>query len=119
MLEVTGLTVRAPDGRAELDDVSLTIHAGEVLGIAGVEGNGQAELVEALVGLRTPDTGRVSLDDDELTKADVRSRRQAGLAYIPEDRHARGMVLQMLVSENSVLGQQERAPFSRRGLLDL
>jgi ABC-type uncharacterized transport system ATPase subunit len=95
------------------------VRRSEIYGLAGVEGNGQAELVESLVGLRVPDTGRVYLDDDELTRADVRTRRQAGLAYIPEDRHARGMVLQMLVSENSVLGQQERAPFSRRGLLDL
>jgi len=83
-----------------------------------VEGNGHAELVEALVGLRRPDTGRIYLGDDELTNADVRTRREHGLAYIPEDRQARGMVLQMLVTENSILGQQERRPFSRRGWLD-
>jgi simple sugar transport system ATP-binding protein len=83
-----------------------------------VEGNGQVELVEALVGLRRPDRGRIYLDDDDLTAADVRTRREHGLAYIPEDRHARGMVLPMLLWENSVLGQQERRPFSVRGLLN-
>jgi general nucleoside transport system ATP-binding protein len=118
MLQVKDLRVTA-GGKELVAGLDLIVRRSEIYGLAGVEGNGQAELVEALVGLRTPDTGRIYLDEDELTRADVRSRRQAGLAYIPEDRHARGMVLQMLVSENSVLGQQERAPFSRRGLLDL
>ena len=98
-------------------DVDLLLRHSEIFGLAGVEGNGQVELVEALVGLRRPDGGSVYLDNDELTREDVRSRREKGLAYIPEDRHARGMVLQMGLWENSVLGQQEREPFSRRGIL--
>jgi simple sugar transport system ATP-binding protein len=118
MLQVKDVRVTA-GGKEVLAGLDLDVRRSEIYGLAGVEGNGQAELVEALVGLTIPDTGRVYLDDDELTRADVRTRRQAGLAYIPEDRHARGMVLQMLVSENSVLGVQEREPFSRRGLLDL
>jgi simple sugar transport system ATP-binding protein len=118
MLQVKDLRVAA-GGKELVAGLDLDVRRSEIYGLAGVEGNGQAELVEALVGLVTPDTGRIYLDDDELTRADVRTRRQAGLAYIPEDRHARGMVLQMLVSENSVLGQQEREPFSRRGLLDI
>jgi simple sugar transport system ATP-binding protein len=118
MLQVKDLRVTV-GGKELVAGLDLDVRRSEIYGLAGVEGNGQAELVEALVGLTTPDTGRIYLDDDELTRADVRTRRQAGLAYIPEDRHARGMVLQMLVSENSVLGQQEREPFSRRGLLDL
>ncbi|HSK37194.1 MAG TPA: ABC transporter ATP-binding protein [Actinomycetota bacterium] len=118
MLQVKDLRV-TERGKEVLTGLDLDVRHSEVYGLAGVEGNGQAELVEALVGRRCPDTGRIYLDDDELTRADVRTRRQAGLAYIPEDRHARGMVLQMLVSENSILGQQEREPFSRRGLLDL
>jgi simple sugar transport system ATP-binding protein len=118
MLQVKDVRVTA-GGKEVLAGLDLDVRRSEIYGLAGVEGNGQAELVEALVGLTIPETGRVYLDDDELTRADVRTRRQAGLAYIPEDRHARGMVLQMLVSENSVLGQQEREPFSRRGLLDL
>ena len=118
MLQVKDLRVTV-GGKERVAGLDLDVRRSEIYGLAGVEGNGQAELVEALVGLTTPDTGRIYLDDDELTRATVRTRRQAGLAYIPEDRHARGMVLQMLVSENSVLGQHEREPFSRRGLLDL
>jgi general nucleoside transport system ATP-binding protein len=118
MLQVKDLRVTV-GGKEQVAGLDLDVRRSEIYGLAGVEGNGQAELVEALVGLTTPGTGRVYLDDDELTRADVRRRRQAGLAYIPEDRQARGMVLQMLVSENAVLGQQEREPFSRRGLLDL
>ena len=118
MLQVKDVRVTVA-GKERVAGLDLDVRRSEIYGLAGVEGNGQAELVEALVGLTIPDTGRIYLDDDELTRADVRTRRQAGLAYIPEDRHARGMVLQMLVSENSVLGQHEREPFSRRGLLDL
>ncbi|HEU4398579.1 MAG TPA: ABC transporter ATP-binding protein [Actinomycetota bacterium] len=118
LLQVKDLRVTV-GGKERVSGLDLDVRRSEIYGLAGVEGNGQAELVEALVGLRRPDTGRVYLDDDDLTHADVRTRRQAGLAYIPEDRHARGMVLQMLVSENSVLGQHERQPFSKHGLLDL
>ena len=117
MLQVKDLRV-VVGGKEQVAGLDLDVRHSEIYGLAGVEGNGQAELVEALVGLRRPDTGRVYLGDDELTNADVRTRREHGVAYIPEDRQARGMVLQMLVTENSILGQQERQPFSRRGLLD-
>jgi ABC-type uncharacterized transport system ATPase subunit len=118
LLQVKDLRVIV-GGKELVAGLDLDVRRSEIYGLAGVEGNGQSELVEALVGLRKPDAGRVYLDDDDLTRADVRTRRHAGLAYIPEDRHARGMVLQMLVSENAVLGQHEREPFTRRGLLDL
>ncbi len=117
MLQVKDLRV-VVGGKEQVAGLDLDVRHSEIYGLAGVEGNGQAELVEALVGLRRPDTGRIYLGDDELTNADVRTRREHGVAYIPEDRQARGMVLQMLVTENSILGQQERQPFSRRGLLD-
>ena len=116
LLQVKGLFV-AVGGKERVRDVDLLLRQSEIYGLAGVEGNGQVELVEALVGLRRPDGGSVYLDNDDLTREDVRSRREKGLAYIPEDRHARGMVLQMSLWENSVLGQQERKPFSRRGIL--
>ena len=118
MLQVKDLRV-VVGGKERVAGLDLDVRRSEIYGLAGVEGNGQAELVEALVGLRRPDTGRIYLGDDELTNADVRTRRQHGIAYIPEDRQERGMVLQMLVTENSVLGQHERQPFSRHGLLDL
>ena len=117
LLQVKDLRVLAGH-REVLAGVDLLVRHSEIYGLAGVEGNGQVELVEALVGLRRPDRGRIYLDDDDLTAADVRTRREHGLAYIPEDRHARGMVLPMLLWENSVLGQQERRPFSVRGLLN-
>jgi simple sugar transport system ATP-binding protein len=109
VLEVTGLTVRAPDGRAELDDVSLIIHAGEVLGIAGVEGNGQAELVEAIMGLRSA-TGTVRLGDRDLSDLDTRHRREAGIGFIPEDRQRQGLLLEAPLWENRILGHQTRPP---------
>jgi general nucleoside transport system ATP-binding protein len=109
-----GVTVR---GRERVRDIDLLLRHSEIFGLAGVEGNGQVELVEALIGLRRPDVGHIYLDNDDLAREDVRSRREKGLAYIPEDRHARGMVLQMGLWENSVLGQQEREPFSHRGIL--
>jgi general nucleoside transport system ATP-binding protein len=116
LLQVKGLGVTV-GGKERVRDLDLLLRHSEIYGLAGVEGNGQVELVEALVGLRRPDVGHIYLDNDDLAREDVRSRREKGLAYIPEDRHARGMVLQMGLWENSVLGQQERQPFSRRGIL--
>jgi ABC-type uncharacterized transport system ATPase subunit len=118
VLRVQGLRVVA-GGKERVAGVDLTVRGSEIYGLAGVEGNGQAELVEALVGLRHPDAGHVYLGDDDLADDDVRSRRSKGVAYIPEDRHARGMVLQMATWENAVLGQHFRPPFERLGLLNL
>ncbi|HKE99369.1 MAG TPA: ABC transporter ATP-binding protein [Actinomycetes bacterium] len=117
VLRVEGLRVTV-GGKERVAGVDLTIRSAEVYGLAGVEGNGQAELVEALIGLRRPDTGRILLGGDDLAAADVRSRRAKGVAYIPEDRHARGMVLPMATWENSVLGQHNRPPFERLGVLN-
>ncbi len=101
-----GLTVRTPEGRALLEDVSFTIHRGEVLGIAGVEGNGQAELVEAIMGIRTLAGGTISLGGQEVTDWSTRRRREAGIAYIPEDRHRHGLLLDAPLWENRILGHQ-------------
>ena len=110
VLDVQGLTVRAADGRVVLDDVSLTIHAGEVLGIAGVEGNGQDELVEAIVGLRTASAGTVRLVDRDLSGLDTRHRREAGIGFIPSDRQRQGLLLEAPLWENRILGHQTRKP---------
>src|SRR5919201_5654460 len=117
-LQVEGLRV-LDGGREALAGVNLSVRRSEIYGLAGVEGNGQAELVEALVGLRYPDAGSVRLGGRDITRQHVRDRRELGLCYIPEDRHARAVVLPMTLWENSVLGQQERPPFSWRGLLNL
>ncbi|MCC6315920.1 MAG: ATP-binding cassette domain-containing protein, partial [Thermomicrobiales bacterium] len=84
----------------------------------GVEGNGQAELVETLAGLRRPDAGRVLLQNREITGRNPDAIRQAGLSYIPEDRHGRGLVLPFSLTENVLLGNVEHAPFSHGGRID-
>ncbi|SDD19115.1 ABC transporter ATP-binding protein [Actinokineospora iranica] len=118
VLAASGLTVTSADGRKVLDDVSFTIHAGEVLGIAGVEGNGQAELVEALMGIRVPSAGSVHLAGADITRLSTKRRREAGMGYIPEDRHRQGVLLEASLWENRVLGHQTRKPNARGPLLD-
>ncbi len=108
LLEVTNLTVRgARTAAAAVDRVSFSIAPGEILGIAGVEGNGQTELVEAIAGLR-PATGTILLAQRDIVSLGVRERGDVGLSHIPEDRHERGLVLDYSVAENLVLGQQHR-----------
>ncbi|AJF66932.1 ABC transporter ATP-binding protein [Streptomyces vietnamensis] len=108
----------AAAGRKLLDDISLTIHKGEILGIAGVEGNGQTELIEALMGMSTPDAGVISLDGEDISKVSVRKRREGGIGYIPEDRHRHGLLLEAPLWENRILGHVTEAPNSKRGILD-
>lgn len=117
VLTVANLTVLDREGRAVVDDVSFTIHAGEVLGIAGVEGNGQAELVDAIMGIR-PSTGTVRLEDDDISDRSTRSRREAGISFIPEDRIRQGLLLESPLWENRVLGHQTLPPNVRGGLID-
>jgi simple sugar transport system ATP-binding protein len=100
-----------------VDGVSFTIHRGEVVGIAGVEGNGQAELVEAIMGMR-PATGRVRLDGVDVSAWSTRARREAGLGYVPEDRHRQGLLLDAPLWENRMLGHQTEPPNARGWLLD-
>jgi general nucleoside transport system ATP-binding protein len=108
LLEVKDLRVTDQRLAHAVDGVSFNVHAGEILGIAGVEGNGQTELVEALAGLRPVAGGRVFLSRREITDLSVRARGDTGLSHIPEDRHARGLVLDYTVAENLILGQQHR-----------
>jgi simple sugar transport system ATP-binding protein len=118
VLEVQGVSLANDAGRVVLDDISLTIHAGEVLGIAGVEGNGQAELVETVMGLQKPYTGSVVLEGEEITSWSTRSRREAGIGYIPEDRTRHGLLLEGTLWENRVLGHQTEAPNAKGVLID-
>ncbi len=107
-----------PVGRMLLDGISFTIHKGEILGIAGVEGNGQTELIETLMGMRHPDAGAITLDGADITHAATRKRREDGIGYIPEDRHRHGLLLESPLWENRILGHVTEPPNSRRGLLD-
>ncbi|MFC4586631.1 ABC transporter ATP-binding protein [Sphaerisporangium corydalis] len=108
-LAVRNLTVRDADGRAVVEDVSFDIHKGEVLGIAGVEGNGQAELVEAVMGMR-PAQGVIKLGDADVSAWPTLRRREGGIGYIPEDRQRHGLLLESPLWENRILGHQTRKP---------
>ncbi|WP_395510408.1 ABC transporter ATP-binding protein [Streptomyces racemochromogenes] len=105
-------------GRLLLDGIGFTIHKGEILGIAGVEGNGQTELIEALMGMITPDAGVITLDGADITKMPVRKRREGGIGYIPEDRHRHGLLLESPLWENRILGHVTEKPNSKGGILD-
>ncbi|MFR0357848.1 ABC transporter ATP-binding protein [Streptomyces sediminimaris] len=122
-LKVSGLRLSQTDldgvERIILDDIDLTIHQGEVLGIAGVEGNGQSELVEAIVGIRDPDAGSITLDGADISHAPTRRRREAGIGYIPEDRQRHGLLLEATLWENRILGHVTERPNSRGQLLDI
>lgn len=112
-LDVAGLTVLDEDERAVVDDVSLRIHQGEIVGIAGVEGNGQHELVSAIIGTLDPAAGTVLLNGEDLAHRSVRDRREAGVAYVPQDRHEEGLLLEAPLWENTALGHQTQAPFAK------
>jgi general nucleoside transport system ATP-binding protein len=100
--------------------IDLDVHAGEIVGVAGVEGNGQKELAEALVGLLAPQDGRVLLEGKDIAGWSVDRIRDAGVAFIPEDRQEQGLVLDMTLWENSLLGRQDERPFSSRaGVLSI
>jgi ABC-type uncharacterized transport system ATPase subunit len=116
LLEVRDLVVAGARTPRVVDGVRFEIAPGEILGVAGVEGNGQTELVEALAGLRPIVGGRVVLAGRDVTGLGVRERNEAGLSHIPEDRHQRGLVLDYSIAENLILGQQHH--FTGRGALD-
>ena len=118
LLEVDGVTLTDERGRRLLSDVSLTIHRGEVLGIAGVEGNGQDELVETLMGIRAASAGTIALRGDDMTHWGTRERREAGVGYIPADRHRHGLLLESPLWENRILGFQTREPAARGMWID-
>ncbi len=111
-LEVSGLTVSAA-GRAVVDNVDLVVHRGEVVGVAGVEGNGQSELVDAIIGTRSISAGSIELLGSDVSHTSVRHRRDGGIGYIPQDRHRDGLMLDAPLWENTALGHQSRAPFSK------
>jgi len=114
LLVVEDLWVRSDLGGWAVKGVSFTVHAGEIFGIAGVEGNGQTELVEAITGLRRVERGRVLLMGVDITNKDPSQLYRVGLAHIPEDRHKLGLVLDMNVAENSILGVQRNGSFTGR-----
>ena len=118
VLEAKGLRIRNSCGVEALKGVSLSIRSGEVLGIAGVDGNGQAELCDVLTGLLRPEAGHVSIDGQDLSRASVYARRhEHGLSFVPEDRHQTGLVLDFTIAQNAMLRDFHAAPFSRNGFI--
>lgn len=116
-LVVEGLRARDDRGVLALRGVDLTVRAGEIVGIAGVEGNGQRELVEVLTGLR-PSEGRIRLNGTDIAAQSPRARRKAGLAIIPEDHHRQGLNPQTTIAENVIATRYYEPPLSRWGVLD-
>ena len=116
-LKVENLTITGDDERTIVDNVSLDVRKGQIVGIAGVEGNGQHELVGAVLGTQEIASGNIYLSESEITETDVRSRRESGLGYIPQDRQHEGLLLTAPLWENAALGYQTKNPFAT-GLLN-
>jgi general nucleoside transport system ATP-binding protein len=111
VLKISGLIVDDDRGIRAVDGVNLVVRAGEVLGIAGVHGNGQTELVEAIMGLRTPQAGTIQVDNENLVGMTTKQILRAGVGYIPEDRSHDGVVREFTVAENLVLDTYDRPPY--------
>ncbi|MGC4985537.1 MULTISPECIES: ABC transporter ATP-binding protein [unclassified Streptomyces] len=105
--------------RLVLNHVSFTIHAGEVMGIAGVEGNGQTELIDALIGLKAADSGVIRFAGEDITGLSTRKRRENGIGYIPEDRHRHGLLLEAPLWENRILGHVTETPNAKGIWIDI
>jgi ABC-type uncharacterized transport system ATPase subunit len=117
-LSVRDVTVLHEDHRAAVDGVSLEIHQGEILGIAGVEGNGQSELVDAIIGTAHVSSGSLWLHGDDITHISVRRRREAGVGYVPEDSHHEGLLLESPLWENAALGHQTQSPYGSKWFIN-
>lgn len=118
VLQVKNLVVRNQQGLAALKELNIEVKAGEILGIAGVDGNGQSELIEALTGLRSIDSGQVLLVGNDITNHTPREISEAGLSHIPEDRHKHGLVLDFSMSENMVLETYFHPAYNKAGFLN-
>ncbi|WP_311082163.1 ABC transporter ATP-binding protein [Paenibacillus polymyxa] len=118
VLEMNNVISKNKDGISVLNELNLQVKAGEILGIAGVDGNGQSELIEALTGLRKVDGGSIRLLGQEVANQSPRKISEAGVSHIPEDRHKHGLVLDFSMSENMVLETYYQAPYSKNGFLN-
>ena len=118
ILNVNNLSVLNNKKVLGLKDFSLTVRAGEIVGVAGVEGNGQTELVEAITGLRKAEKGTIFIQNEDITNYSVRKRTLSGVGHIPEDRHKHGLVLDYTMEDNMVLQVYFKKPFSKNGILN-
>lgn len=118
VLDIKNISVKNNKKVLGLKDFSIDVRAGEIVGIAGVEGNGQSELIEAITGLRKSESGTINFKNKDITRESIRNRINSGIAHIPEDRHKRGLVLDYTIEENMVLEVYDKKPFSNKGLLN-
>ena len=118
VVKIENLSVNNNKKVLGLKNFSLDIRAGEIVGIAGVEGNGQTELVEALTGMRNVESGSIVFKGKNIVKESIRQRIDDGMAHIPEDRHKRGLILDYTMEDNMVLKAYRNKPFSKNGLLN-
>jgi general nucleoside transport system ATP-binding protein len=118
VLSVEGLNVRNAKGLLGVKDLSFELRAGEILGLCGIDGNGQSELVRAITGLCAAESGRILLDGVDLAPMNVKERLDHGIGHIPEDRQKHGLVLDFSLAENLVVHTYGRRPFSRNGVID-
>ncbi len=118
VLNVSNLRVKDNRGIERVSEISFSIRAGEIFGIAGVEGNGQTELVEALTGLRKAEDGRVEFKGENITNAGAREIKDKGIGHIPEDRQKRGLIMDFDLAENMVLGYQHQKPYSNMSFIN-
>ncbi len=117
VLKIENLSVKSKHG-ATLNNVSFEVRAGEIVGIAGIEGNGQTELIEAIAGLVSINSGAIEFSGSDISKLSVRRRTELGIAHIPEDRHKRGLLLDSDLEENVILGVHYRPPVTSGGFLN-
>lgn len=118
VLSVQGLVVKENRGVEAVKNLNLEVRAGEVVGIAGIDGNGQSELIQAITGLRKVESGKVILSDKDITNLRPRKITESGLGHVPEDRHKYGLVLDMTLAENIALQTYYQEPFSKMGVLN-
>lgn len=118
LLRIEHLNVKNAKGVLGVRDLSLEVRAGEVLGLCGIEGNGQTELVQAITGLTRPESGRIFLRDRDITHLSIKERTDAGIGHIPEDRQKHGLVLDFTLGENFIIHNYYEPPFARYGILN-
>ncbi|WP_433631964.1 ABC transporter ATP-binding protein [Halomicrococcus sp. NG-SE-24] len=118
IVDVSGLRVTDNRGLEQVKDIGFSVRKGEIFGIAGVEGNGQSELIESIIGLRNVESGTVTFDGSDITDMSRRRRIESGIAYIPEDRQETGLVQDYDLVRNALLGNQTIEPYANNGFLD-
>ncbi|MCM8711823.1 ABC transporter ATP-binding protein [Clostridium sp. SYSU_GA19001] len=118
VFKIENLNVFGSRGIQAVKNVSLSVRTGEILGVAGIEGNGQTELIEAITGLRSIDSGKLILNGIDITNMSIRKRSEMGIGHIPEDRHKYGLVLDFTLENNMILQTYYKQPFSNKGILN-